>query len=379
MTVMGVKYSNPIQFDELTWPEVAALPRDLPIILPLGGDFDLERLDPGADTWALLPPIPYGWPGSPIAVAPRLFEQLLANLFGCLKEDGFQNLFLLHTDTHSYHLPGVCCLVAEMQNNPAAIPNLDSQHVVLIPLGHTEQHGFHLPLNTDSVIIEGIARGVCIARPEATLALPTLPYGVSTHRASFAGTFNIGGRVFEDFMLAILAELFARGADRFYLLNGHGGNHSFLVNVIKFAGERFPQAFTATAWLHTSGVIGSTALESFRRSKRGGMGHAGELETALMLRLRPDLVHMERVVDETDFIASEAYYMDWIEGGELIANPPWSDDTQTGSYGAGSLATTENGARWLHAAIEEKLAHVSAIHEQQDRRKSHRSQSRLSR
>jgi creatinine amidohydrolase/Fe(II)-dependent formamide hydrolase-like protein len=98
------------------------------------------------------------------------------------------------------------------------------------------------------------------------------------------------------------------------------------------------------------------------------MGHACELETALMLHLRPDPCRVERAVDETDFIASENYYMDWVEGGELIANPPWEDDTQTGAYGAGTLATVENGARWLAAAIEEKCGHVREIHEQQDRR-----------
>ncbi len=77
---------------------------------------------------------------------------------------------------------------------------------------------------------------------------------------------------------------------------------------------------------------------------------------------------MARVVDETEFITTDGYYMDWIEGGELVANPPWGDDTATGSYGAGSLATAENGARWLAAAVEEKIAHVREIHEQQTRR-----------
>jgi creatinine amidohydrolase/Fe(II)-dependent formamide hydrolase-like protein len=77
---------------------------------------------------------------------------------------------------------------------------------------------------------------------------------------------------------------------------------------------------------------------------------------------------MDKVVDEIDFITTPGYYMDWSEGGELVANPPWGDDTQTGSYGAGSVATAENGARWLAAAVEEKVAHVEEIHEQQDRR-----------
>ena len=102
------------------------------------------------------------------------------------------------------------------------------------------------------------------------------------------------------------------------------------------------------------------------------MGHAGELETSYLLHLRPDLCHMERVVDETDFIATSDYYMDWIEGGSLIANPPWDDDTRTGAYGAGSHATAEKGRLWLEAAIEEKADHVEQIHEQHERREQRR-------
>lgn len=102
------------------------------------------------------------------------------------------------------------------------------------------------------------------------------------------------------------------------------------------------------------------------------MGHAGELETALMLHLQPELVHMDRVVDETDFIATPSYYMDWVEGGALVANPSWYDDTATGAYGAGSLATAENGEIWLKAAIAEKVTQISEIHNQHQRRQARR-------
>jgi hypothetical protein len=81
---------------------------------------------------------------------------------------------------------------------------------------------------------------------------------------------------------------------------------------------------------------------------------------------------MDKVVDEIDFVATPSYYMDWVEGGALVANPPWDDDTGTGAYGAGSLATAENGAAWLKAAIKEKIAHVAEIHEQQRRREARR-------
>jgi creatinine amidohydrolase len=102
------------------------------------------------------------------------------------------------------------------------------------------------------------------------------------------------------------------------------------------------------------------------------MGHACELETSLILHLRPELVHLERAVDETDFITTPSYYMDWIEGGALVANPPWEDDTRTGAYGAGSLATAEKGKFWLEAAIAEKAGHVAEIHEQYRRRRERR-------
>lgn len=102
------------------------------------------------------------------------------------------------------------------------------------------------------------------------------------------------------------------------------------------------------------------------------MGHACELETSFILHLKPSLVHMDRVVDETNFISTPSYYMDWVEGGSLVANPPWDDDTATGSYGAGSLATAEKGKLWLQAAIDEKVAHIKEIHLQQQLREERR-------
>ncbi|MGH2619461.1 MAG: creatininase family protein [Anaerolineales bacterium] len=367
-----------MKYGDLTWPEVAALPRDTTLVLPLGSGYNPEevgrQIGDGPQCW--LPALPYGWTGSMLPVASEVFERALAGILSAPFEEGFQRLVVLCPSDRIGLPASVEPLVVPEPSGagPRSLP-LDRERVVLIPVGHTEQHGLHLPMNTDSLIIDAIAQGVVDQIPEESLALPTLPYGVSTHRKSFAGTFNMGGRAFEDFQLAVIGRLIEAGADRIYFMSGHGGNVSFLVNVVKYAGERFPAAFIATAYLHTSGKIGVRSLEQYRRSKRGGMGHACELETSLMLHLRPDLCHMQLAVDEIDFIATENYYMDWVEGGELIANPPWEDDTQTGAYGAGSLATAENGARWLSAAIEEKVAHVREIHEQQDRRLARRGRS----
>jgi creatinine amidohydrolase len=251
-------------------------------------------------------------------------------------------------------------------------PESAHDKVIIVPVGHTEQHGYHLPMSTDTRIIEAIGQGMAQLIPDQAFCLPVLPYGVSTHRQAFAGTLNCGGRAFEDFFVALIDTLAMRGFDRIYLINGHGGNHSFLVNAIKYSGERHRRVFSATSWLYLSGESGIAALTRYRTSDIGGMGHACELETSLILHLCPELVHMERVVDETDFVATPNYYMDWVEGGALIANPPWDDDTATGAYGAGSLATAEKGRLWLEAAIQEKSEHVGEIHTQHIRREARR-------
>jgi len=366
------------RYEELTWPDVAALPRDTPLIIPLGEGYDLAKLASALGNPSragLLPPIPFGWRGSGLAVPEALLGQLVANLLDSLRDDGFSRVVALTPQAvdlglgaQRIALPHTSQFIPEpLLPEPEALDK-----VVLIPIGHTEQHGFHLPLATDTLIIGHIGRETAVSHPHLATSLPVFPYGVSTHRQAFAGTLNCGGRAFEDFWLGVIDVLAGRGFCKLYLMSGHGGNVSFLVNTIKYAGERHRRMFCATAWLHTSGKLGAAAIEKYRRSARGGMGHAGELETAMILHLRPDLTHMERVVDETDFITTENYYMDWIEGGSLAANPPWDDDTATGAYGAGSVATAENGKIWLETAVQEKAAHVQEIHEQHRRREERR-------
>jgi len=373
-------------YDEMAWDAVAELPRDVPLVLPLGSGYDLNLLASQLSTpprIGLLPTFPFGWRGSGLELPDQIFAQYIFNLLDSLRDDGFsrvyclapsgldpQSIFILQHSTSVLRLPH-----ASQMNMPTLLPSDNERgKVILIPIGHTEQHGFHLPLSVDTIIIDSIAKGIATKMPTRCWAMPVTPYGVSTHRSSFAATMNAGGRAFEDFWVAVIDVLAARGFDRFYLISGHGGNTSFLVNVVKYAGERHRRIFCATTWLHTSGSIGVEALKKYRTSPIGGMGHACELETSFLLHLRPDLCHMERVVDETDYVATPDYYMDWIEGGSLVANPPWDDDTKTGAYGAGSHGTAEKGRLWLEAAIEEKADHVEQIHEQHERREKRRNE-----
>ena len=367
-------------YEQLTWPDVAGLSRDTPLVIPLGVGYPLDKLA-GAlgkpHQIGLLPPLPFGWPGSGLTVPAHTIRTILSNLMDSLRDDGFSRVYTLSPQGMNLKL-GASGIALPIMPDRAPLQQqqlpLDEHKgkVVIIPIGQTEQHGFHLPLSTDTLIIDAIAQGTAAAVPVQAVALPVMPYGVSTHRQAFAGTLNCGGRAFEDFWLSVIDNLVLRGFDRFYLLSGHGGNSSFLTNVVKYAGEHHPRIFCATAWLYLSGSEGIAALEKYRLSPIGGMGHACELETSFILHLRPELVRQDRAVDEMDFVSTPNYYMDWVEGGALIANPSWYDDTQTGAYGAGSLATADHGRIWLEAAIHEKISHVAEIHTQHARREARR-------
>lgn len=375
-----------IHYAELTWPEVAELPRHLPLLIPLGRDeYDYpaiirqlwaESRVARADQAVLLPAIPYGFRRADgdalghLQVRPGLLRRVLLGVQRELKAQGFtQVVFLNGQGNQGLQAKGLEVVdVTYRRKVGIDIPPDLSARVVIVSTGHTEQHGYHLPLNTDSLIVEAIAQALSDKAAEGVWCLPVWPYGVSTHTREFPGTLNLGGRVFEDFFLEVVDRLVGLGAGMIYFSNGHGGNHSFLVNVVKYAGERYADTFIATEWLHTTGP----ALERHRQSKTGGMGHAGELETSYILYLRPDLVRLERATTEMGFISTPNYFMDWVEGGRLIANPPWSDDTQSGIYGDGTLGNAEKGRVWLAAAVEEKLEALAEIREQHTRRQARR-------
>jgi len=378
-----------IHYADLTWPEIAVLPRHLPLLIPLGRDeYDCvaiirKLLAEGQLSGAkphtaqsgqavVLPPIPYGFrraeedAAGQLHVCPVLLRRVLLGIQRELRAQAFEQVVFLngHGDqglrAYGLEVIDVPCQRKVGIDFPADL----SHRIVVISTGHTEQHGYHLPLSTDNLIVEAIAQGISDVVPTDVFCLPVWPYGVSTHTREFPGTLNLGGRVFEDFFLEIVGRLVKLGARMIYFSNGHGGNHSFLVNVVKYAGERHPHTFVATEWLHTTGP----ALERYRQSKPGGMGHGGELETSYILHLRPDLVHMDRATTETDFISTPNYTMDWLEAGRLIANPPWRDDTVSGIYGDGRLGSADKGCRWLGAAIDEKLEILQEIREQHTRR-----------
>lgn len=340
-----------IEYAQLVFPQVEELSRELPVVLPLGKP--LPARPGGLTEGILLPPLPYGF-ADPLLLDLR---DILGSLAQMLREDGFQQLYLWGP----LEVDGWQTLQAEI--GPLQLPQ---GPIKVVPIGHTEQHGFHLPLATDTLIVEGLCKG-------RTDALPAWPYGVSTHRRQFPGTLSLDPRAFEDFFVELSGRLGRSGQTRVvFFLNGHGGNHSFLVNACKFAGERYRDWLTATTFLHTAS---GAALEQMLHERSSQlMGHACELETSYLLALHPEQVHMDRAVDELDFCQSPEVRMDWLESGALILNPPWSDDSKTGSYGAPRQASAEKGARWLKAARAELQRLLEECQQQWCQREARRSQ-----
>lgn len=138
--------------------------------------------------------------------------------------------------------------------------------VLAVSLGATEQHGPHLPLDTDTAIATELRRRIALRLPQVLVA-PAVPYGSSGEHAGFSGTLSIGQAALE----LVIVEL-VRSADEFtwlVLVSGHGGNLEPLnaaVRVFRAEGRN------VLAWLPTGPADDS---------------HAGHTETSVMLRLRP--------------------------------------------------------------------------------------------
>ena len=164
-----------------------------------------------------------------------------------------------------------------MRLGAAAWPDLERTGplVLIVPLGATEQHGPHLPLETDTLIAVAVAEAVGAARDDVAVA-PALPYGSSGEHAGFPGTLSLGQAALE----LALVEL-VRSADRFdavVLASWHGGNAEPLARAVtrlRAEGRR------VVAWDPRPGAADL---------------HAGRTETSLVLALAPERVGPARPV-----------------------------------------------------------------------------------
>src|SRR5438876_6811980 len=113
--------------------------------------------------------------------------------------------------------------------------------LVLFPLGSFEQHGPHLPLTTDTDIVTAVARAVERARPRKILCLPTLWPGHSTHHLFFPGTLSVSQMPYIQMAVELCRSVVKMGAQKIFLLNGHGGNDVPLRAALRELKTEFPK------------------------------------------------------------------------------------------------------------------------------------------
>ena len=224
----------------------------------------------------------------------------------------------------------------------------DRSRVVILPLAATEQHGPHLPLATDRLIAEGICGGLETKLGDKILILPCPPVGYSMHHRGFAGTLSLTHAQLMESAATLLGCVQEDGFGNILVLNAHGGNIALAGVLMERLGERCPDARLAfTSWWQ----VAAEALGEITETGPGGVGHACEFETSLLLHLHPELVRREKIAAGTN-VPTHA----WAEGDMLRAAPvklqrSMAQMTRNGVFGDPRTASAEKGRAILDAVI----------------------------
>ena len=171
---------------------------------------------------------------------------------------------------------------------PAAKRRLEEVDMALLPVGAIEQHGPHLPLDTDAWDAEHLCREVARrCREPRPLVLPLIPYGVSYHHEDFPGTLSINPQTLARLVYEVGMSAAKHGVTKLVIVNGHGGN----MPTLQFAA----QMINRDAHIFTCVDTGETSdADVARLSETREDVHAGEVETSTSLATRPELVDMDR-------------------------------------------------------------------------------------
>jgi creatinine amidohydrolase len=230
------------------------------------------------------------------------------------------------------------------------------ERVALIPVATLEDHGPHLPIDTDLRITAEICRRAAQGADGDTVLLPHIPHGYSPHHMDFPGPITIGWDTFTRYLVDVGTSLARHGFTRMLFINGHGSNQNLVETAARLVMVEHDGVLAGAAF-YLSGAKAAVVIDKVRESERGGIAHACELETSIYLAIDPEAVDMEKAVDELGYVASEHAYMDWSDG-PLKLMPWWSSFSATGVQGRATLATAEKGEALLAAAVAEVIEFI---------------------
>jgi creatinine amidohydrolase len=221
-----------------------------------------------------------------------------------------------------------------------ALRELAPRVLAVMPTGATEQHGPHLPVGTDTLTVEFLARQAAreASRQIPVLVTPTVPFGSSHHHLPFGGTLSLSTDTYYRAMLELVESLILGGFRRVFIVNGHGGNHELLQLVVRDVALRHQAQLAATSyWIGAWDELVKSGAHAGGRIP----GHAGALETSQVLALRPELVgrppHRDSVNEPDPPIAIRPYRLEVYGAWRAIEGFTDSPDRATPERGRMAL------------------------------------------
>jgi creatinine amidohydrolase len=233
------------------------------------------------------------------------------------------------------------------------------ERIFVLPLGSMEQHGDHLPLFTDSLIVSHIAERVERLCPEKIVMLPVQWLGHSPHHRRF-GCVSLDLFPYVDMIRGVCRSLVQMGVRKIFLLNGHGGNDipcKAALRELKSEFESLPELYIvySTYW-----NLAADEFYRIRESPAGGMGHACEMETSILLARDPEKVEMERARRGGPTAETGFRVLDMLKSPPFFMINEFDELSPNGVIGMPEFATAEKGERFLDAAAK---AVTDFIHE----------------
>lgn len=225
-----------------------------------------------------------------------------------------------------------------------AVASLPRETPIVFPIAALEQHGHHLPVFTDSLLLGEVMRRVKPRLAGRALFAPLMWLGNSHHHLDFPGTMSAEPRVYLD-LLGGLAENFLRhGFKRFVFVNGHGGNDVPGRQATFELRQRHRDLDDVLFLLGTYWALGAKPWETEPSLQQREMGHACEWETSMILRIAPHLVGAHR---EAPTIGAEM--------GFEPASKAWTTRERTvpGHIGSPQFATAEKGEHLFRVFAED--------------------------
>jgi creatinine amidohydrolase len=218
---------------------------------------------------------------------------------------------------------------------------------VVIPIAAVEQHGHHLPVYTDSLLLGEIVRRIEAEMSGEVLIAPLQWLGNSHHHLDFSGTLSASPRTYLDLLDNLLENMLFHGFKRILLLNGHGGNDVPAKQVVFEVRQRHRSQSDLLLLAATYWSLGARPWEGGVTLKQHEMGHACEWETSMMLRITPRLVgdyaSLEPIPPGNPFLPASR---GWIT----------KDRSAIGHIGWPHLASVEKGEQLFAAFTSDAVA-----------------------